>query len=714
MKNTTKKIVLTLGVMSTLSMFLGLNSLVDTSKSNADNDFQIKIDTLGYDLAGLPKGVKGKTYPIFNSSVVGMDGEVVSEAKVLVFYDANGDTYQGKVSDDDIVTFENNRFDTQKAGIYVIEYTAEMYDTNKILRVFVEVLENYQPIEYTINEQIVSNAFTGEKVYLPEGAMEYDKQFGVPNLQVKVYRDYGTQTQKEITYYDFGRPYFLPRVSGAYTVEYSVTNILGEAEKTVETKTIVISDKGQPIIDEPSFSSVAHVGKEIVFPDVEAIEYVDGKIYYLPTTVYVNGEICENKTFTPTESGEVEVYYTATGKVGGQVSQTSTQIISVQNLKDKVQTAVVKEGKLFIDNYFKNENFITAYENNKLRFNVSNGNARATFRNAIPVEKLQMGFLANCEGSIFDNLKIKIQDTANAKESVEFTLKVNNEISDSIDVYVNGSKYCSLSNKSFSNRANGEIALKFENGAFTLTDATISPINVNGYVDGTQFAGFSSGKVFISFELNGVQSNSYFELLTLADDVVKFMSRDTTYPVFINAKDFEAKNGEKGDVITFKKPASFDLLDSNLRVYIEIIGPDESYFANFDEDEIIDEYVFTATLSGTYYIRYMATDSQGNDCVIEANSLFIADRQSPLVIEKPNLPKTVSINERFTFTNVKFEDNVTTNCKTYIYVIFGDYEKHFVVDNTYVFRKEGEYRVVYGAIDKAGNKTEVMYYVTCK
>ena len=700
--------VLTFGICS------GLGVVSHLVKGESDDTWSITIDTLGYDMAGLPKGVKGKTYPVFDSCVVNSNGEFISATSVLVFYDTNCDTYQGIQSDDVIVPFENNRFPTNNAGVYVIEYTAELGDENRIVRVFVEVLETNVAIDYTISEEIISNGYTGEKVYLPEGTMSYDKRFGKPVLTVSVFLDYGEETCKQVTYYDNGKPYFLPRVGGVYTVEYSVTNILGEQEKVVKTKQINIEDKGQPIVEEPSLSLVAHVGEQIVFPDVEAIEYVDGKIYYLPTVVYVDGEACEDRKYTATESGIIEVYYSSTGKIGGQTTNTIIQKISIQNLKDKVQTATNKEGKLFIDNYFNNENFTTEFVNNKLRFQVENGSGKASFKNAIPVEKLKLAFLANSEGIAFNDVKILLQDSMNAAEKIEFTLKLNQELSDSIDVFLNGSVCCSLSNKSFTNREKGEIALNYTENGFAFSNANIELVPIGKYLDGSAFKGFSSGKAYLSFEINDVRSKSYFELITLADEVVKFMSRDTTYPVFIQQKDFETKKGEKGDIITFEKPKAFDLLDASPRVYIEIMAPDGSYVANFDDDEIVDKYVFTANLSGTYYIRYRAIDAQGNECDIEANSLLIADRQSPIVKSKPQLPTAVGLNQLLKFDDVTFTDNVTETCTTYIYVVFGDYEKHLVEDNKYIFRKEGLYKVVYAAVDAAGNKTEVIYYITCR
>ena len=224
----------------------------------------------------------------------------------------------------------------------ILSSAAELYDKNKIVRDFVEVLNENVPIDYTISEQIVSNAFTGERVYLPEGYMTYDKKFGNPNLNVKVFLNYdNTETCRELTYYDFGKPYFLPRISGIYTIEYSITNILGEEEKTVKTKQIVVEDKNEPIIEEPSLPLVAHVGEQIVFPEVESIEYSNGDIYFLPTTVYVNGEVCENRKYTPSQSGSISVYYSSTGKISGQTSTTEIKEISVHDLSHK-------EGKLFI------------------------------------------------------------------------------------------------------------------------------------------------------------------------------------------------------------------------------------------------------------------------------------------------------------------------------------------------------------------------------
>lgn len=686
----------------------------------ADNniqDFHIIIDTFGYDLSGLPKGVEGKSYPVFPSGVYDIEGNHVSNARILVFFDINGDTYNGIVSDDNIIPVSNDRFATESAGTYVIEYTAEYLGTTKVEKVFIQVLPESEYVEnhYEINDSIQLSAFTGKKVYLPEGVLTFDKKFGNPDINVRVFLgDYqNKQTRKEVSYIDYGKPYFLPMVSGIYTIEYSIVNILGEEGKFVSTIEINVTDSPEPIMSDPTLSQVAFVGEEIVFPEIEAIQFLDGKAYYLPTDLFVNGNKYANKKFIPTETGDLQVYYSAKSIDGETEGKSSVFTIMVNDLS-------TKENETFYDDYFRIIGFSTeiveiAENNKKLHFTAETGDACLSFVNKIPKEILSAKIISLREDQAFDNLKIIFTDSAYLNKKIEIQMCESKEVSDNIEVYINGEYKTSLSNRSFTNREIAEISIvyDYESKGFKITNSVETLIPINSYYDGSYFDGFNSGFVFMAAEVNGIKSNTFIELLEIATNKIKNANRDNTSPIFVNESDLAPKRGEQGDKLIFKKPAVFDLLDKNPKVYIYVTAPDGTVVENYSEIE--NEYVLDAKLSGNYFIKYRAVDNANNKLEISAKYYtIIADRQSPLVVTMPEIQTEVEVNREIKFEDVEFADNVTKECVTYMYVTFGNYEKQLIKDNKYIFSKKGIYKLVYGAIDGAGNKTEVIYYIKCK
>lgn len=670
-----------------------------------DQNYSIIIDS-EYELSALPKGVVGKTYPVFSAKAVNTQGKEVAPVSILAFYDANGDTYKGMVEDDQLLNIANGCIETSKEGVYVVEYSA-MYNAEvKIERVFIDVLANYTECGYEINPSIGNTGITGEKVYIPEGKLSCDKSFGEIVLEIEIEYQ-GQYTCGKVEYVNFGKPYFIPKVSGDYIIKYFAYNFFGE-KALLAQKVVTIVDADTPVLTKPTIPAILNLNQEIVFPSVEAVQYLDGKIYYLPIEIYFDGEQVENNTFTPTKTGQHVISYIARSITNDNVATRYDFDVTVNDL------SVVKDS--VFDNYFNLDNFTVGFESGIYTFTtVADGSASWDFYTKLPVDLASVQFNLYSQDKGFTDVEITFVDSAVASESITIKLEESKYVDNCIDMYLNGEKVYTISNKSIYSGSQGFV-LSYDNARASIVDEKNQTLcTIKYYEDGNQFVGFSSGKVYVSAKLNGITSTSKMGVVALAGETIVFSKVDTRKPTKASSKGFSFQEVEYGDTITLLKPECFDLLDDNPKVLIRLVSPNGTTILN--DVEMTEDYIFKADIVGNYAVYYSFVDRAGNNQKGKIPvRIFVIDRYSPEVVSSPDFSETVRVGTVLTLPSAQFSDNVTASSSltTWIYVQYGNYQKQLIKNGKYTFSKAGKYIIKYGAMDAAGNITVIEYRITCK
>ena len=397
---------------------------VSTVRASAAENVVLSVDTMGFGRSELPNGYAGKTYPVFAFTATDGNGRQVADAQATVFGPSGN-----------ILPVKNGRFDTEAEGEYTIEYLARKGSdvATDSLQINVLSASAYSAPTYTVNEDIVDVADTGNVIFLPEGTLNGENV----TLNVSVEYDglYACDPQIEER---AETAYFTPEAEGDYIITYTLTDFVGgrvEAEKV-----ITVFDSDVPVLRVPSVSKVAHVGEESKYPIAEAVLYRDGAKIYVPVKTSVgNTDITESMTYTPTEAGTYTVKYTAANVYDKEKVSVSEQVVTVYG-----------EGEadsMYAARYFAFNNMQMGYrtesdgkENFVATLSAVAAGESSGFHFKTPLRQEYLSVLLGADGadSAFGAVQICFTDSKYSDERISIVLRENAE--KRIDVFVNGNK----------------------------------------------------------------------------------------------------------------------------------------------------------------------------------------------------------------------------------------------------------------------------------
>ncbi len=700
-------------VTTLLVCLVSICLMQNVSAEDKEPIITIQIDS-EYELEYLPNGVEGCTYPIFNGTATDIDGNLVS-MDVKVYYDVDGKSEDGSVADDVLVVVNDNRFVTEKSGVYVIEYIAQkgMNIVTEKLYVDVVPIENYVKPTYEINPEFPSSANTGTRIYLPNGDLKFNESFGNVQLQIAIeYRGQHDCGQIKIIDFNEDLRYFIPTASGEYDVLYKMTDILGVDNQITVKKTITVIDSDKPIIIAPSMPSVFFLNKKVKLPCVEAVQYYDGEIVYVPVEYSFGGNaVNSDLTYVPTQVGKTTLSITAKSIIDSNKKSIVNYDVEVKDLNG--------DG-IYFNKFTKLDGFTGFYreENSEglendiyvLEADGSNASAIMSFNSKIAVEFLQFSLGAETKYNNYKKISFKITDTKNVDEQIDFTIE---KTSTDAKIYLNGNFVKTFPVVKFTD-TNKAFYVQYDSNSQTFTDESGQLLaQLTTYENGDMFNGFSSKKVYVSMEMSGITGKSQLKLYMLAQHYITGSTIDSTSPMMIFDSTYGYNIAYTADInqtVTLIKYDVFDLFDEDIKTKIQIISPNGDVVV----DEIIhDDFQYKVEEYGIYEVNYVFEDSAGQ--TRETSGIIqVLDRISPTYDKIPDFMFEVEVGETYKFPQVKFTDNSNDNCTTWIYLTFGNYQKALVKDNEYKFDKKGEYEVKYVAMDQSGNYTIINYTVVCK
>ena len=239
-------------------------------------------------------------------------------------------------------------------------------------------------------------------------------------------------------------------------------------------------------------------------------------------------------------------------------------------------------------------------------------------------------------------------------------------------------------------------------------------VNINSYLDGSEFKGFSSGKVYVKVLMNDIQGESWLNLETFAAEYVSDSTADRTKPKFIfetSIMDVIAYTTDINQIVTIKKYLTFDLFDEDTKTYLQIIAPDQTLVV--DNVEMLTDYEYKVEQYGIYELIFKFVDSS-NQTRTFMGIIQVIDRVAPTVKELPDFDTTVKLGETYNFPSVQFEDNVSEELTEWVYVSYGNFQKALAKNDKYTFSEKGVYTIKYCVADGMGNRTVVVYTITCR
>lgn len=660
-----------LSIAKTFALAVLLCSLVFGATSFALNaaaaeknvtSITIEIDYGDYDGSALPKGKTGKTYPVFAYSALDNEKNGVNDVRITV-----------KDPNKQIVPQKNGRFKTDVAGDYTIEYTAVsgIISETKIVKISVE---NYtDTLVYNAKGESVPAAVqSGETVFADFGTFSG----GVGDLSFDFAVKFG-ETDISYSATESGI-YFVPEKSGEYKVAYSVVDFVAD-EKSVE-KTIIVTDSEIPVMQKPSLPASAISGETLDLPLPDGVLYKDGEKYYLPVGVYFdNALVGSDMRVSDLKAGAHTIKYVCVNPVDESKKVEYSFNLTVKEISNE-------KGKRLFDNYFDFSN-CSPFTGDKKAYSVKvnkTESASFAFSREIPVDYLNFDISTTASASAYSDIYFVLTDAKNVADCIKVKIR-------KLSTYENLWISYDDKTKTVINSESGEILEE-----------------IKSYSDGRTFEGFKSGKAYISFEINDVKKEADFTLRKIASNVITTDSVDYGSPTFLPNNDFRSVYVSYiGHSVYLPELKAFDLFDKDVDVTLTVYDEEGTVFSGKGD------YTLNITKSGEFMVKYVASDSNGNQKP-QVATIYVTDLVSP-VIKVADIKSTVKVGEEIVLPKAEITDNDTPSDEitSYVYVVKGNYQKK-LIGETYRFEETGEYKIRYAAYDNNQNYTVVEFTVYCK
>ena len=629
---------------------------------NTPDSIEIIVDYGEYE-DELPVGKVGKSYPVFAGVVTDESGNVTGEPDVRVYS-----------PDGTLLPIKNGRFATAVAGKYRIEYYASAGALSAEETVEVTVDDTAAPLVYTLDENFPDSAYCGENVFLTDGTRTGG--VGAAEIVLTITADGEKIDVSDTRDGDF----FIPEKAGTYDCVYTVTDFVGD-EITV-SESIEVTENLRPMFGKPSVATVATVGEKVNLPLADGVIYRGGVKYYLPVTVRFDGEdVTDTLSFTADEVGEKTLEFICENPFEDGYETSYSFVITVSETDD--------ESPIYTRRFaFDNFEAISTEDDELYKIKaLSVGDAVAAFATAIPCEYLSVGLKGEKATDIYTSCTLVMTDSLCEEDRIEVGL---------------GKLY-----------TYGEFYAAYDEETYTLVDEKGKKLfDIEYYADGRKFGGFPSGKARVSVVLNGVTENTEMAFTSLGGVSVTTSAFDGAEPAFLsNPKLRTVSVAYFGQTVTLPEMKAFDIFDDEPTVRVRITDPDRQVVYT---GEIDGEYSFTVEKYGAYLIRYVASDSSGNErpitCTVNALDII------PPEITVGKIKTEVSVGETLTLPAAEISDNASAADKitSYIYALYGNNVKELITDRTFTFEKKGVYIIRYVAYDAFENYTTVEFTVTCR
>lgn len=641
-------------------------------------------DFYNYDVNGLPNGVVNVPYPLFatEGKSVYFDNVKLSEK---VYYDYNGEKREIEIID--------GKFTPDKAGEYTVEYIVMDALRNERVSCYdINVVQEKTKITVTPEEELVVSGIAGNLIDLPEVSSVGGNGYHDITYSVKIGNKALEIVDKK----------FRPTYEGVYKVTILATDYLGDIGK-YEYDVEVFAGNAPVYTEEIILPKYFVSGKIYDLPVVNAYNFTDGSASAVSSSItYSDGE-AERKTARGTRivpialnNGDITtVFYTA--EINGV--KTEKQI--------DVPTIIARDGlgNINIENLFYTSggNRVSADES-YLTFVAGQSDSQFDYVNTIVAHGLDVRFSGIKNASNFNSLTIKLTDSLNPNQVLSFTYTVRGG---DAKFYINGNQKVFYEVKKSITNENDLLSLALNELDHTVKFDRTSSVSVpiKTYLNGEEYQGFTSGCVYLTFELNGVNGRSELRLRTLNGKVLFASDDDFVAPkIFIMGS--YGGNTSIGTVASIQKVLSCDVIDGVMNVKLTVKDPFGNFVRSTDGIELNDvvakEYKVTLTEYGSYSVTFKNADTDNNPASF-SYKINVVDEEKPIIsIEKP-IPKTGKVGEKITIPKITAIDNYDETTEVDLYLITSTGYMFKLETRAFIPDRAGIYTVRCYVKDKAGN-----------
>lgn len=657
---------------------------------------EITLDLLGYESeSDLPQAAKGLSYPVFSAKAWDkVFGEV--DVKTTVYYGyGSQQRYEVDVKD--------GKFATDVIGYYTIEYlaydgfknegkkTVKIYCGNTSADLSVEAVGEYETSKgtgaITRPAQIKYTGGTGfVTTYATAKAENGGEEFVIDGS-------------------------FRPEMEGVYKITLYAVDMLGKTKTFTYDLTVSITN--EPVfIDEPILPKFFLQGYNYTLPTMFAYDYSSGKeSKQIETTIAIKDgkdggavrDLASNVAdFVADENGEATIIYKASGEKGNGSAQYKVKVVNAW--KD------ISRYTLDMAKYFYGENIETSATDEGVKVS-STQDATYTFVTPVIADKFETKF-AITSGN-FTCLQLVFEDAYNSNERFTVEIDKSENGAENALLRVNGVQTKYRPWGSFYNKTDFLFAYD-EMNKMIKADGSY-PLYITN-ADGSAFEGFSSGLIYVTVNVIGVNGEAQVIWKNYAGQVLSNKEFDTIAPSIKLSADYDSKYSI-GTVAEIYSAVAADVLSPEVSTKMTVRDPKGNIITDVDglllKDVPFDRsYFINLELYGSYIVKYSAMDWMEREQDYSF-SILVVDDQAPEISLEGTMKTEINVNQKFEIIKASAKDNVDGDVNVYVYLVnpSGVISK-VTAGEQITFAKKGVYQVRYFSIDAFGNLNILYYNVT--
>ncbi len=618
-----------------------------------------------------------------------------------------------------VVPCTEKGFTPTEAGDYVLKYSAIDNFGKKVEKIYpFTVNATPNPINIELPSDIDVDMFTTYTI------PTINVTGGCGNLDVKTEMWCGDKRLESNT------GSYLIDSAEDYKIKIFVTDFIGYPAEKEYTLNV---DKDYVSLQLESNIISLRAGKKITLPKAISVDYLNSTTPAITLDVVGNGNVI--KTFTGTEAYSFDVpegyseltlnYYSAKGTERAKLLSKTVKVLPKDFGKD-------------ISNFVMMEGAVSALSLNEGIAYTATDDAIIKFPNPVPASGLELVFSVDKEKvANFDGFTIRLIDSVNPELVVEFNvydIGVSNtsKIEVNEDGRIFSGKYKTYQYKDDKNY-NTERKAYVGKDYYSYESKYDAVLNKLNYADGsemasaiqlkdgTPFAGFASGLVFVEFEFNGVKENSK------ATIIIKGVSnQNMTFFTEQNYKDFDTAGPrllfeEKmvnsrvvlNTELTISTAKAYDLIQAvSAGVTVTVTAPNKTKV--IDNQTLAENRIITLDQFGAYTVVYTTRDSL-NKTTREEYTIEVYDDKAPTIVIDGTVNKEYAVGSSIKLPKANVTDNVSVNLVAKVYIKDPNTIYETLTNKTsYKFEQKGIYLLVFSAEDEFGNLSRVTYEIKVK
>ena len=313
----------------------------------------------------------------------------------------------------------------------------------------------------------------------------------------------------------------------------------------------------------------------------------------------------------------------------------------------------------------------------------------------------------------FASLKFTVKDSGDAKKTVSFALeKVS---AHKFNVIIGESKYSiDFEWVNAINENRESVAISLSGGNIEFRDENLVLLGsfpIEKWDNGTTYNGFTSGGAYFSVKVDGIYGLTSIKLFGFGNQTYAKSSTLSVPSVALlgNLKSGIVALNEK---VFVPKAVGFSAISYKVSVTYEVLGPNGETVKSGKGTEAGS---FVCNKYGRYTCVYTAYDEVNGVSAQLPFYFEVRDTVAPTVTADANLGK-VKVGSSFAIKKAGVSDNSGSDkCVVKVFVIDTYYNSTDVTASMkYTPKKSGRYKVVYMAMDEAGNIGVAISYFTAE